>query len=113
MPGFDGVVTEEVIREGKKVEEILKQIDEDEDIAMLVLGASTETTGPGPLVSSLAAGTTAGKFPIPDHHRAGHLPLEESRRWPERIRGSEIAGVPLAPRRGIARLVFDPARPIY
>jgi hypothetical protein len=33
--GFDGVITEEVIREGKKVEEILKQIDEDEDVSVL------------------------------------------------------------------------------
>ena len=38
--GFDAVPVEEVIREGKKVEEILKQIDEDEDVAILVLGAS-------------------------------------------------------------------------
>src|SRR6185503_3167359 len=53
--GFDAV----------KVEEILKHIDEDEDVAILVLGASTETSGPGPLVSSLAVGATAGKFPIP------------------------------------------------
>src|SRR6478672_9058918 len=57
--GFDTVPVEEVIREGKTVEEILKQIDEDEDIAILVLGASIEAAGPGPLVSSLAAGATA------------------------------------------------------
>ena len=57
--------TEEVIREGKKVEEIVKQIDEDEDVAVLVLGASKEAAGPGPLVSALAAGAMAGKFPIP------------------------------------------------
>jgi nucleotide-binding universal stress UspA family protein len=75
--GLDGVVTEEVIREGKKVEAILQQIDEDEDIAVLVLGASTEATGPGPLVSSLGAGTTAGKFPIPVTIVPGNMPLEE------------------------------------
>jgi nucleotide-binding universal stress UspA family protein len=33
--GFDGVIIEEVIREGKKAEEILKQIDEDEDVSVL------------------------------------------------------------------------------
>ena len=60
--GFDGVVTEEVIRQGKKAEEILKQIDEDDDVSVVVLGASTEATGPGPLV---AAGPMAGRFPIP------------------------------------------------
>ena len=59
---------EEVIREGKLVEAILQQIDEDEDIAVLVLGASKEATGPGPLVSSLAAGATPA-VPDPDHHR--------------------------------------------
>src|SRR4029079_18147371 len=49
--GFDSVPTQEGIREGKKIDEILKQIDEDEDIAVLVLGASKEAAGPGPLVS--------------------------------------------------------------
>ena len=65
LEGFDGVVVEEVIREGKKVESIRAQIDEDEDIAVLALGAATDTKGPGPLISALAAGATAGRFPIP------------------------------------------------
>jgi hypothetical protein len=59
--GFDGVVTEEVIREGKKVEEIFRQIDVDEDVSVLVLDASTEATGPDPLVAAF----TGGPFPIP------------------------------------------------
>jgi hypothetical protein len=42
-----------------------------------VLGASKESTGPGPLVSSLAAGTTAGKFPIPITIVPGDLSLEQ------------------------------------
>jgi nucleotide-binding universal stress UspA family protein len=75
--GYEAVQTEEVIREGKKPEEILKQIDEDEDIAVLVLGASKETSGPGPLVSSLAVGTNAGKFPIPITIVPGELLLED------------------------------------
>jgi nucleotide-binding universal stress UspA family protein len=58
---FEGVVTEEVIREGDKAEEILKQIDEDEDVSVLVLGASSEAVGPGPLVAAF----TGGPFPIP------------------------------------------------
>ena len=59
--GFEAVATEELIREGKKAEVILKQIDEDEDISVLVLGASTEASGPSPLVAAF----TRGPIPIP------------------------------------------------
>ncbi len=75
--GYDAVQTEEVIREGKKPEEIIKQIDEDEDVSVLVLGASKEASGPGPLVSSLAAGALAGKFLIPITIVPGDLALED------------------------------------
>jgi nucleotide-binding universal stress UspA family protein len=75
--GYESVPTEEVIREGKMVEEILKQIDDDEDIAVLVLGASKEAVGPGPLVSSLAVGPNAGKFPIPITIVPGELAVED------------------------------------
>ena len=60
--GYETLADEEIIREGKKGEEILKLIDEDEDIAVLVLGASAEAAGPGPLVSSLAAGARPASF---------------------------------------------------
>ena len=75
--GYEGVQTEEVIREGKQIDEILKQIDEDEDVAVLVLGASKESAGPGPLVSALAVGANAGKFPIPITIVPGELALED------------------------------------
>ena len=75
--GFESVETEEVIREGKKAEAILELIDEDEDIAVLTLGAATDAMGPGPLVSSLAAGKTAGTFPIPITIVPGNLTLED------------------------------------
>src|SRR5215467_11272214 len=75
--GFEDVATEEVIREGKTAEEILKQIDEDEDVSVLVLGASKEASGPGPLVSSMAAGVLAGKFPIPITIVPGALAIED------------------------------------
>ena len=45
--------------------------------AILVLGASTESAGPGPLVSSLAVGATAGKFPIPITIVPGELKAED------------------------------------
>jgi len=75
--GFEDVASEEIIREGAKGEEIRKLIDEDEDIAVLVLGASTDPAGPGPLVASLAAGVAAGSFPIPITIVPGALELED------------------------------------
>lgn len=63
--GFDEKMVEEVIREGEKPAQILELIQTDEDIGILVLGASTDKRGPGPLVSSLAVGRYAGTFPIP------------------------------------------------
>lgn len=75
--GFEDIASEEVIREGVKSEEIVKLIDEDEDIAILVLGAASESEGPGPLVSSLAAGNFAGSFPIPITIVPGDLAFEE------------------------------------
>jgi nucleotide-binding universal stress UspA family protein len=75
--GFEGIPCEEVIREGIKSEEIMKTIDEDEDVAILVLGAAIDPEGPGPLVSSLAAGTAAGRFPIPVTIVPGNLTLED------------------------------------
>ena len=75
--GFENVVVEEAIREGKKAEQIIQIIDEDEDVAILVLGASTDVNGPGPLVSSLAAGKSAGSFPIPITIVPGYLAFED------------------------------------
>lgn len=75
--GFSEIEYQEIIREGSKPEEIVKQIEEDEDIAILVLGASTDPAGPGPLVSSLAAGKYAGEFPIPISIVPGCLDTED------------------------------------
>jgi nucleotide-binding universal stress UspA family protein len=73
--GIAGITPEQVIREGDTAEEILKLIDEDEDISVLVLAAGVGSEGPGPLVSSL--GTTAGTFPIPMAIVPGHLSDED------------------------------------
>ena len=75
--GYDDIEAQEIIREGAKAEEILRLIGEDEDIAILVLGASKDPSGPGPLVSSLAAGKYAGEFPIPITIVPGCLTHEE------------------------------------
>lgn len=73
--GAAGITPERVVREGTRSEEILKLIDEDEDIAILVLAAGTGKEGPGPLVASL--GKTAGTFPIPIALVPGHLADED------------------------------------
>jgi len=64
-----------VIREGNTAEEIVKLIDTDADIGILVLAAGTGKEGPGPLVSGLAK--TAGTFPIPVAIVPAHLNDEE------------------------------------
>lgn len=75
--GFESVPVEEVIREGKKTDTIVQLIEEDEDIAILILGAASDNKGPGPLVSSLAAGRLAGSFPIPITIVPGDLHLDD------------------------------------
>jgi nucleotide-binding universal stress UspA family protein len=75
--GFPEVEVEEMIREGSKPEQIMQMIAEDEDIAILVLGASMDAKGPGPLVATLALGKAAGSFPIPITIVPGYLALED------------------------------------
>ena len=71
------VPIEEIVREGDKAEQIIELIEADEDIAILVLGAASGDEGPGPLVSSLVAGSRAGSFPIPIYVVPGELELDE------------------------------------
>jgi nucleotide-binding universal stress UspA family protein len=75
--GFEQLVPEEIVREGVKADEITKLIEEDEDIGVLVLGASKDPSGPGPLVSTLAGGRLLGTFPVPITVVPGHLSIEE------------------------------------
>jgi nucleotide-binding universal stress UspA family protein len=73
--GVAGITPERLVRDGEKSEQILKLIDEDEDIATLVLAAGTGKDGPGPLVASI--GKNAGDYPIPVAIVPGHLGDEE------------------------------------
>ncbi len=57
------ITPERVIREGDATEQILEAIEQDVDIAMLVLSANPGAEGPGPLTTMLAK--TVGTFPIP------------------------------------------------
>jgi nucleotide-binding universal stress UspA family protein len=70
-----GVMPQRVIREGDKATELLALIEEDEDIALLVLAAATDQEGPGPLVSSLIR--NAGEFPVPVAIVPGNLSDED------------------------------------
>ena len=63
MRDKQGVDPELVIREGDPVAEILAQVREDPAIGVLVLGASNEKSGPGPLVTQLSK--NSGNLPIP------------------------------------------------
>jgi nucleotide-binding universal stress UspA family protein len=75
--GYEEMEPEEIICEGPKADQIMKAIEDDPDIGILVLGASVDPAGPGPLVSSLAGGKNAGNFPIPITVVPGGLTLEE------------------------------------
>lgn len=75
--GFEDLEVEEIVREGKKAEEISKLIEIDEDIAIIVLGASVEQSGPGPLITNLFTGNKAGTFPIPISIIPGHLTWDD------------------------------------
>lgn len=77
LAGFEHLDVEDVVREGVLADEIVKHIAEDEDVAILVLGASVEAVGPGPLVASLAAGKLAGGFPVPVTVVPGQLSLDD------------------------------------
>jgi nucleotide-binding universal stress UspA family protein len=61
--GIAAITPERVIREGDPMEQILDVIDQDVDIAALVLAANPGAEGPGPLVAMVAA--AMGSFPVP------------------------------------------------
>jgi nucleotide-binding universal stress UspA family protein len=63
MRDRQGINPELVIREGDPVVEILAQVKEDPEIGVLVLGAGTEKSGPGPLVTQMSR--NSGSLPIP------------------------------------------------
>ena len=63
MRDKQGIDPKLVIREGEPVTEILGVIRESTEIGILVLGASGEKAGPGPLVTQMTR--SAGDLPIP------------------------------------------------
>ncbi len=71
-----GLVPELIIREGNSKEELLKLIDSDPAIRILVLAAAPGPSGPGPLVTALA-GQMAGNMRVPVTVVPGSLTNEE------------------------------------
>jgi nucleotide-binding universal stress UspA family protein len=73
--GIAAITPERVIREGDPTEQILDVIDQDADIAILVLAANPGAEGPGPLITLMAK--TVGSFPIPVTIVSGDLSDED------------------------------------
>ncbi len=63
MRDKQGVDPKLVIREGEPVAEIMAQVNGDDQIGVLVLGAGSDKKGPGPLVTQLTK--NAGTLPMP------------------------------------------------
>lgn len=64
MRDKQGIDPELVIREGQPVEQILAQANDDHEVGVLVLGAGTEKSGPGPLVTELSKSSGSLAIPI-------------------------------------------------
>ncbi len=64
------------MREGSRRGELMKLLEEEPSISILVLGASTEKRGPGPLVEALT-GKLIGKLHVPVTIIPGSLSNEE------------------------------------
>ncbi|QMU58239.1 MAG: universal stress protein [Boseongicola sp.] len=75
MRDKQGVDPELIIREGEVVPEIMSQIAEDGEVGVLVLGASSDTRGPGPIISDLAR--RFGDLPVPVTIVPGELSKEK------------------------------------
>ena len=74
MRDRQGVDPELVVREGEAVAEILAQVREDPEIGVLVLGAGSDSSGPGPLVTQLSR--ASGSLPVPITIVPGDLPKD-------------------------------------
>jgi nucleotide-binding universal stress UspA family protein len=64
MEKREGITPSLAIREGDKVDAVLKHLKENPEIGVVVLGAGTENSGPGLLVTSLT-GRRMGELRVP------------------------------------------------
>ena len=61
---YGGVTPELIIREGKPVPAIEELVEEDHDIALMILAAGDSSEGPGPLVSAIAGSGSVFSIPV-------------------------------------------------
>ena len=73
---WSGIMPEFAIREGRTQDEVIKLLEDEPEIRMLVLGASAEKDGPGPLVSALA-GPMSANMRVPVTVVPGNLTIEK------------------------------------
>ncbi len=73
---WSGIMPEFSIREGRKQDELLALLEEEPEIRLLVLGASAEKDGPGPLVTALA-GPLSANMRVPVTVVPGNLSIEQ------------------------------------
>lgn len=74
--GDSGQIPVVYMREGNRRDELLKILDEEPAISILVLGAGTGPEGPGPLISHMI-GKAAGKVRVPITIVPGNLTDEQ------------------------------------
>jgi len=72
-----GTMPELHVREGQRREELLKLIEEEPQISILVLGASATGETPGPLIQYLTAGKGAARIKIPITIVPGGLSIDQ------------------------------------
>ena len=63
-----------ISREGEPIKEILDYVTDNPEVGVLVLGAGTDNSGPGPLVSQLSK--NSGSLPVPITIVPGNLSKE-------------------------------------
>ncbi len=73
---WSGIMPEFSIREGRKQDEVLALLEEEPEIRLLVLGASAEKDGPGPLVTALA-GPLSANMRVPVTVVPGNLSIQQ------------------------------------
>ncbi|MEP2030845.1 MAG: universal stress protein [Paracoccaceae bacterium] len=75
MRDKQGIDPQLVIREGHPIDEIIAQVADDSEVGVLVLGASADNKGPGPIITALMK--NAGALPIPITIVPGDLSKEK------------------------------------